>query len=196
MPRRDCVYLGDTARVPYSRKPPEMVAGFAMGIADFLCGSGVEGLVVECNTASAVALPRLTGRCAVPVWGVIDARVEAATRATRSGRVGVIGTAGTIRSGAYQRRLSARGCEVWAQACPMLVHVVEEGLADSAEAEILARRTVHFVTGDPIAFGHTAAVVGGSEGEIPPLPATELEAGREANYAGLARCYTNSPFSR
>ena len=58
MPHRDFVYLGDTARVPYGRKPPQMVREFANGIADFLCDLGVEGLVVACNTASAVALPR------------------------------------------------------------------------------------------------------------------------------------------
>lgn len=254
MPHRDFVYLGDTARVPYGRKPPEMVVDFATGIADFLCGLGVEGLVVACNTASAVALPKLVERCArwdtapgldgqvgipgprnVPVWGVIDPGVEAATRVTRTGRVGVIGTKGTIGSGAYQSRLEARGLRSWAQACPMLVHVVEEGLADSPEAEILVRhylsgrpemdtlilgcthypvlrdvlqrvvgdavtlvdsaevtaetvaeafepaprhtapgRVVHFVTGDPVAFAHTAGVIGGVEGTIVPLAVTEL----------------------
>ena len=146
MPHRDFVYLGDTARVPYGRKPPEMVVDFANGIAEFLCGLGVEGLVVACNTASAVALPGLAERCPVPVWGVIDPGVEAATRATRGGTVGVIGTKATIGSGAYQRRLQAHGLETWAQACPMLVHVVEEGLADSSEAEILVR---HYLDGRP-----------------------------------------------
>src|SRR5579872_4400958 len=92
MPHRDFVYLGDTARVPYGRKPPEMVREFALGIGDFLCALGIDGLVVACNTASAVALPELQERCPVPVWGVIDAGVEAATRATASGAVGVIGT--------------------------------------------------------------------------------------------------------
>jgi len=146
MPHRDFVYLGDTARVPYGRKPPEMVVEFAHGIAGFLCGLGVEGLVVACNTASAVALGSLQERCSVPVWGVIDPGVSAATRVSRSGSVGVIGTKGTIGSGAYQRRLEAQGLRVWAQACPMLVHVVEEGLADSAEAELLVR---HYLSGRP-----------------------------------------------
>ncbi len=237
MPHRDFVYLGDTARVPYGRKPPEMVVGFAAEIADFLCGFGVEGLVVACNTASAVALPHLADHCPVPVWGVIDPGVEAATRVSRTGRVGVIGTKGTIGSGAYQRRLEARGLRAWAQACPMLVHVVEEGLAESPEAELLVRqylsgrpeidtlilgcthypllrgvlqravgsgvqlvdsaevtaetvstayeppprcpaagRVVHFVTGDPVAFEHTAAVIGGVSGETIPLSVTELAA--------------------
>jgi glutamate racemase len=237
MPHRDFVYLGDTARVPYGRKPPEMVVDFANGITDFLCGMGVEGVVVACNTASAVALPSLAERCPVPVWGVIDPGVEAATRVTRTGNVGVIGTKGTIGSRAYQRRLEARGLKPWAQACPMLVHVVEEGLAESPEAELLARqylsgrpdidtlilgcthypllrkvmertvgegvtlvdsaevtaeavsaafeeaprdfvrgRVVHFVTGDPLAFAHTANVIGGVEGEIVPLAVAELAA--------------------
>jgi len=237
LPHRDFVYLGDTARVPYGRKPPQMVVEFATGIADFLCGLGVEGLVVACNTASAVALPTLVERSSVPVWGVIDPGVEAAARVTRTGNVGVIGTKGTIGSGAYQLRLEARGLHPWSQACPMLVHVVEEGLADSPEAELLVReylrqrpeidtlilgcthypllrdviqkavggsvtlvdsaevtaetvsvrfdkpprtfelgRVTHFVTGDPLAFSHTAAVIGGVDGEIIPLPVTELAA--------------------
>jgi glutamate racemase len=244
LPYRDFAYLGDTARVPYGRKPPEMVRRFARGIADFLCGLPVDHLVVACNTASAVALPELQERCPVPVWGVIDAGVEAATRATRSGSVGVIGTKATIGSGAYQRRLEARGLRVWAQACPLLVHVVEEGLAESAEAELLVRhylgsrpeidtlilgcthypllravlqrevgkqmtlvdsaevtaekvaeacappprcfaqgRVTHFVTGDPAAFAHTAAVIGGVEGEIVPLPVSKLAERDEADLA-------------
>ena len=146
MPHDDFIYLGDTARVPYGRKPPEMVLEFAREIAGFLCAQGVEGLVVACNTASAVALSTLEKRCPVPVWGVIDPGVSAATRTTRNGCVGVIGTKGTIGSGAYQRRLEARGMRVWAQACPMLVHAVEEGLADSAEAELLVR---HYLGGRP-----------------------------------------------
>ena len=58
----------------------------------------------------------------------------------------MIGTKGTIASGAYQRRIEARGMRVWAQACPMLVHVVEEGLAESPEAELLVR---HYLEGRP-----------------------------------------------
>jgi glutamate racemase len=35
-------------------------------------------------------------------------------------------------------------------------------------------RVIHFVTGDPVAFAHTAKVIGGVEGEVIPLPVTEL----------------------
>jgi glutamate racemase len=137
LPHRDFVYLGDTARVPYGRKPAAMVAEFAYGITEFLRETGVEGVVIACNTASAAALPELTAHFSIPIWGVIEPGVEAAARLTRTGHVGVIGTKGTIASGAYQRRLEKRGLSVWARACPMLVHVVEEGLANSPECDLL-----------------------------------------------------------
>lgn len=137
LPHRDFIYLGDTARVPYGRKPAAMVAEFAYGITEFLRELGVEGVVIACNTASASALPELAEHSAIPIWGVIEPGVEAAAALTRSGRVGVIGTKGTIASRAYQRRLEQRGLTVWARACPMLVHIVEEGLASSPECDLL-----------------------------------------------------------
>jgi len=240
LPHRDFIYLGDTARVPYGRKPAAMVAEFAYGITEFLRAKGVDGVVIACNTASSAALPELAGHFPIPVWGVIEPGVESATRMTRTRRVGVIGTKGTIASGAYQRRLEQRGLEVWAHACPMLVHIVEEGLAASPECELLLHhylddradidtlilgcthypvlhdaiarvtgdgvtlvdsaealahavrgsldpeaasshrgRIVHYVTGDPLAFAHTAAVIGEVEGEVIQLPVTELIALQE-----------------
>jgi glutamate racemase len=237
MPHRDFLYLGDTARVPYGRKPAAMVREFAREITGFLEQRGAEAIVVACNTATAVALTDLQREFRLPIWGVIEPGVEAAVRATRSGRVGVIGTKGTIRSEAYQRRLQARGMTVWARECPLFVHLVEEDLADSPEAELLAHhyldghpeidtlilgcthypvlapvlakvlgpeielvesasvaaesvrdtfrddpdvgagagRITHFVTGDPIAYEHTAAVIGGVDGEIIALPVSELK---------------------
>jgi glutamate racemase len=38
-----------------------------------------------------------------------------------------------------------------------------------------AARITHFVTGDAIAYKHTAAVIGGVEGEIVALPVGELK---------------------
>ena len=139
LPNHDFIYFSDTARVPYGRKPKEMVRGFAYEIAWFLQQLDVSGIVIACNTASASALPQLAEDVDVPVWGVIDPGVEAARRVTRSGHVAVIGTKGTIASNVYQGKLEALGLKVWAQACPMFVHLVEEGLAGSEEAEVLAR---------------------------------------------------------
>lgn len=139
LPGEDFVYLGDTARVPYGRKPPEMVRDFARQITAFLESEGVKAVVVACNTASSVALPALNAEAGVPVMGVIEPGVLAARAAARGGLIGVIGTKGTIASRAYQSRLEAHGFTVWARACPMLVPIVEEGLVDGDEAALLVR---------------------------------------------------------
>lgn len=146
LPSQDFVYFSDTARVPYGRKPKEMVRGFASEIGQFLQQLDVAGIVIACNTASAVASAELSRDLSIPVWGVIDPGIEAARRATKSGYVGVIGTKGTIASEVYQSKLAAAGMRVWARACPLFVHVVEEGLADSDDAEALAR---HYLAGVP-----------------------------------------------
>jgi glutamate racemase len=67
---------------------------------------------------------------------MVDAGVDAATRATSGGRVGVIATQATIASGVFQRKLEARGCRVWARACPALATAIEE---NSPYAAVLVR---------------------------------------------------------
>ena len=139
MPDSDFLYVADTAHAPYGCKPADVVSAHACAIASLLCDRGADAIVVACSTASAVALPELRARCRVPVWGVVDAGVDAATRATRGGIIGVIGTQATIANGAYQRRLEARGYRVWARACPLLVQVAQEEREDSPEAALLAQ---------------------------------------------------------
>jgi glutamate racemase len=146
LPGRNFLYVGDTARVPYGRKPREMVEQFAREITRFLMDKGAGAVVIACNTASAASLPRLADEMPIPIWGVVEPGVNAACKLTRTGHVGVIGTRGTIDSGAYQDRLRARGLDVWAQACPLFVQLVEEGLAESEEAELLAH---HYLDAHP-----------------------------------------------
>ena len=129
LPHEDLLYLGDTARVPYGTKSPATVVRFACEDTGFLVGRDVKAVVVACNTASAWALEVLQERFALPVFGVILPGAAAALRRTRSGRIGVIGTPATIRSAAYTRAIlgTRRDAQVFAQACPLLVPLVEEG---------------------------------------------------------------------
>ncbi|HEX6312908.1 MAG TPA: aspartate/glutamate racemase family protein, partial [Acidimicrobiia bacterium] len=81
-------------------------------------------------------------RLDVPVIGVIDPGLRAASRVTRTGRVGVIGTVGTISSGAYQRAAdaAAAGVELTCAACPGFVEFVEAGDVESDQVHVLAER--------------------------------------------------------
>ncbi len=133
LPGLDTVYLGDTARVQYGTKSPEVVTQYSLRNARFLVGCDIDLLVVACNTASAVAIPALRGALSVPVLGVVEPGARAAARASRSGRIGVIGTQGTIASGAYQAAIRALrpDAEVVARACPLFVPLAEEGWTDA-----------------------------------------------------------------
>jgi glutamate racemase len=129
LPHEDLVYFGDTARVPYGTKSAQTVIRFSIEIVDFLAAFDPKMIVVACNTASAMALAELRERVRVPVVGVIEPGAAAAAAASRSGRIGVIGTEATVRSRAYPRAiLNVRPkASVFAQSCPLLVPIVEEG---------------------------------------------------------------------
>ncbi len=142
LPNENIFYIGDTARVPYGGKSQSTIERYSVEISDLLMTEGAKMIVVACNTASALGIPRLEQTLTVPVTGVILPGAEAAVAATRNGSVGVIGTRGTIRSGAYERAIHLLNPEirVTSQACPMLVPVIEEGwLDDPITDHIVAR---------------------------------------------------------
>jgi glutamate racemase len=129
LPAEDLVYLGDTARVPYGTKSPSTVVRFACEDTQFLVQQNVKAVVVACNTCSAWALPMLEKKFQVPIFGVIAPGVAEALKRSKGGRIGIIGTSATIRSKAYSIGVTARSesAKVFAQACPLLVPLVEEG---------------------------------------------------------------------
>lgn len=131
LPAERCLYLGDTARLPYGTKSAATVTRYALNAAAHLVAAQVKLLVIACNTASAAALEAVTAAAPVPVIGVVEPGVRAAL-ATGARRIGVIGTEGTIRSGAYQRALERHGdgVEIRAAACPLFVPLAEEGWGD------------------------------------------------------------------
>jgi glutamate racemase len=133
LPNESIFYLGDTARVPYGGKSAATVQRYSLEIAALLLGENAKTVVVACNTASALALPRLEESLSVPVTGVILPGARAAIAKTRSGHIGVIGTRATINSGAYERALRSLSPDirVTARACPLLVPLIEEGWLES-----------------------------------------------------------------
>lgn len=129
LPNEHIYYLGDTARVPYGGKSAATVERYSLEITGLLLEEDCKTVVVACNTASALALPRLEKMSPVPVTGVIRPGAEAAVAATRNGHIGIIGTRATIKSGAYERAIHALdpALQVTARACPLFVPLIEEG---------------------------------------------------------------------
>lgn len=132
LPQESTIYFGDTARVPYGSKSKDVIIRFSLEIGQFLLQEKVKMIVVACNTASAFALPALRARFDVPVIGVIAPGAHAALDTTQTRRVGVIGTEGTIESQAYTEAIHYLNpqVQVFGQACPLIVPLVEEGWID------------------------------------------------------------------
>src|SRR5258706_9340794 len=95
IPDAEYVYFGDTARLPYGSKSVETVARYAVEAAHFLEGHGAALLVIACNTATALALDRITAATHVPVVGVVDPGAEAAASISKNKKVVGICTQGT-----------------------------------------------------------------------------------------------------
>jgi glutamate racemase len=141
LPHENVVYFGDTARVPYGPKSPQVVREYAAQDVDFLASKDVKMVVIACNTVSAVALDVVMKRAKVPVVGVIHPGAAAALNATKKKRVGVIGTLATIGSNAYAHAIRQldKDIQVFSQACPLFVPLAEEGWTDHKVTELVAK---------------------------------------------------------
>jgi glutamate racemase len=141
IPGADYHYVGDTARAPYGSRSAGTIINYTEESLRYLESFGCDLIVVACNTASAVALPRLEVDFGVPLIGVIGPGVTCAHQRGSEGIL-VLATRATIDSGVYQESLRALKPDrrVLGLACPLFVGIAEEGWAASSVAEVVAQR--------------------------------------------------------
>lgn len=141
LPGESTVYLGDEARMPYGPRPADEVVAFTREAVRWLARWDCKLIVLACNTATSVALEQVRDESTVPVLGVIRPGAAAAIASSARRAIGVLATTGTVRSGAYVRAIRDLDplADVVQQACPKLVPLVEDGRADTDEAEAAIR---------------------------------------------------------
>lgn len=142
LPHESYIYLGDTARVPYGSKSEDTVKRYARECVNFLIEKNVKLIVAACNTVSAVAMDAVREATDLPVIGMILPAAGASLRETSSKRIGVIGTRATIDSGAYFKAITELAdkdkVDVFSQACPLFVPIVEEGWVRHPATKMIA----------------------------------------------------------
>lgn len=143
LPEEDIVYFGDTGRVPYGSRSPEVIREYASQCMRFLEKQGVKLILVACGTVSSVFGSALGEGFSVPCMGVLEPTVKAAVSATKNGKIGLIATAATVSSGSYARltRELLPEAEFVSRACPLFVPLVENGYfgADNEVARLVAK---------------------------------------------------------
>lgn len=143
LPNERLVYFGDTGRVPYGSRSPEIVKRYAAQDCGFLLEQDVKYIIAACGTVSSVAADVLQA-LPVPAMGVVEPTAEAALAVSKTGRIGVIGTSVTVRSSSFERAIKRTrpDAQVFSQACPVLVTLVESGWVeeDNTATEAVARQ--------------------------------------------------------
>lgn len=127
LPAVKLLYLADNAGFPYGNQPESVVvdrsqALIKAAIGEFPC----DVIVVACNTASTVVLPRLRAMTSVPVIGVVPA-IKPAVAMSVNRHIGVLATPATVRRPYLTDLISefADGCTVERLGHPDLVYWIE-----------------------------------------------------------------------
>ena len=139
-PHSPCLYLGDTARVPYGQRSPAEIRQIAAEVVRWLRAQGIDVLVMACNTSNALALDVAVAEAGVPVVGLIDS----VAAQIGSDRVGVLATPSTAASGAYRRTIQASRpqAQVVEVGCAAFVPLIEAGALQSPELRAAAEAYV------------------------------------------------------
>ena len=141
-PHENFIYLGDTARLPYGNKSASTIFKYLMQNIDFLLRQNVKAVVVACNSASSALLSIDHNDLPVPIYNVIEPGAALALSLSATKRIGVIGTASTVYQESYLRTLRNLDPEtqVFQQACPLLVPLIEEGWLDDPLTNLVVHR--------------------------------------------------------
>ncbi len=140
MPNEDIIYFGDTARVPYGSRSSETIIKYAKQDINFLKSFDIKIILAACGTVSSVALPEIPNKD-VKVIGVVEPAAVAAVKATKNKKIAVLGTQGTINSRAYEKAITKIMPEalITSVACPLFVHLVENGYHDNEATYLIAK---------------------------------------------------------
>ena len=130
LPSAKCIYASDNEAFPYGTKmETEVVARVSLVLHRLMSKYHPDLLVVACNTASTVALPRIRDSIAIPVVGVVPAIKPAATLSLTK-VIGLLATPGTVQRAYTQSLIDefASDCKVVRVGSSELVGLAEDKL--------------------------------------------------------------------
>lgn len=150
LPQYDYVYLGDNARAPYGNRSFQTVFEYTLQAVQWLFSKQCPIVILACNTASAKALRSIQQNYlpvhfpAKRVLGVIRPTSEVIGNYSASRKVGVLATSGTVESNSYKIEIGKffPDIDVYQQACPLWVPLIENGEHDSEGADYFVQQDV------------------------------------------------------
>ena len=126
IPETSLVYVSDSDFAPYGDKSQPQILERCIEISTWLKNTGVEVVVVACNTATVSTINQLRKLIDVPFVGV-EPGIKPAVKQSQDKNIGVLATSQTAAScwfkGAVQNL--RQDCQIHVQACPGLAEQVE-----------------------------------------------------------------------
>jgi glutamate racemase len=147
LPGYDYLYLGDNMRAPYGNRSFSAIHQYTWECVQAMFKMGCPLVILACNTASAKALRTIQQQDLKNedplkrVLGVIRPTAEVIGNYTKTKKIGVLGTKGTVQSGSYKIEIDHffPELEVYQQACPLWVPLIENGEHDKPGADYFVK---------------------------------------------------------
>jgi glutamate racemase len=151
LPQYDYIYLGDNARAPYGTRSFDTVYRYTWECVQWFFRKGCPFVILACNTASAKALRNIQQNDLPKyypdrrVLGVIRPTTEIVGNLTKSRSVGILATKGTVQSDSYRIEIEKFNpdVQVYQEACPIWVPLVENNEHLSAGADYFVKRHIN-----------------------------------------------------
>lgn len=140
LPGERYLYFGDSANAPYGTRPTAEVQALTFAAVErLLWETPLKALVIACNTATAAAVSALRQKYPELIIIGIEPALKLAASRFPGGNIGIMATEVTLREEKLGRLMDrvADHCQIHKIPAPGLVELVEQGLADSPQAEAL-----------------------------------------------------------
>lgn len=153
LPTHEVIFMNDQQHVPYGSRPLAEIERYAFPIFEALIARGCEVIVVACNTASMLLVPKLRERFDVP-FIALEPMVKPAAAATKTGVIAVCATPATLASKRYAelKSMYAKDIKVIEPDCSDWSYMIEHKSVDdhkihSRVKEVLDRNADVIVLG-------------------------------------------------
>ncbi len=155
LPDYDYLYLGDNARSPYGTRSFKTIYENTLECVKYLFSQNCHLVILACNTASAKALRNIQQKDLPEidpdrrVLGVIRPTAEIIGECSTTGHVGILGTNGTVNSESYVMEIKKQfpGLNVYQEACPMWVPLVENDEYNKPGADYFVKQHINRIIG-------------------------------------------------
>lgn len=140
-PNENYLFFGDTKNLPYGEKSKEELIKIAKKVFDFYKERDVKAVIMACNTTSATVYEELKDDYDFIIYPLIQIVSKCMSMDKSLKRIAVMATQATVNSGKYKEELQKNNPEinVFEQACPLWVPVVEKKLTNYDEKQIITQ---------------------------------------------------------